>query len=312
MLPKLELVAEKLLKEVNGVSDNYEILNISKNTSGWETDIYFFTVKQEKAVSNYALRMYNGISDFSINTAKKEFFLLSHLHQNNFPVPKVFLLDTTLEIMSNPYIVMEKIEGITLGSILESEDHNHQVYLKKFFDFYYRLHQLQITDFITYFGNEICASEESFYHFAITFFKGRTNQIENELLISDTEKLLFWLDNKKNLAKTTNSIIHLDFHPYNILVDKDGYFKIIDWSASMIGDYRADIAWTQILSLPNKINFKLVRQEYERISQKNIENLEFFFVLMGLRRLTDAIGSLTSNPNTLSMKTNQSKDAKKY
>ena len=46
---------------------------------------------------------------------------------------------------------------------------------------------------------------------AITFFKGRTNQIENELLISDTEKLLFWLDNKKNLAKTTNySIIHLD------------------------------------------------------------------------------------------------------
>jgi aminoglycoside phosphotransferase (APT) family kinase protein len=40
------------------------------------------------------------------------------------------------------------------------------------------------------------------------------------------------------------AIIHLDYHPLNVLIDGDSITGIIDWSNAQIGDARADVART--------------------------------------------------------------------
>lgn len=42
-------------------------------------------------------------------------------------------------------------------------------------------------------------------------------------------------------------LCHLDFQPYNILVDGDEVTGIVDWSNARLGDAREDLAWTEVV-----------------------------------------------------------------
>jgi aminoglycoside phosphotransferase (APT) family kinase protein len=51
------------------------------------------------------------------------------------------------------------------------------------------------------------------------------------------------------LNPSSNSIIHLDFHPLNIISDGSKITGIVDWSGACLGDIRADLARTEITIL---------------------------------------------------------------
>ncbi len=53
----------------------------------------------------------------------------------------------------------------------------------------------------------------------------------------------------QGLAISTDSLIHLDYHPLNVLTDGRRFTGVIDWSSATAGDPRADFARTATLLL---------------------------------------------------------------
>jgi aminoglycoside phosphotransferase (APT) family kinase protein len=51
----------------------------------------------------------------------------------------------------------------------------------------------------------------------------------------------------RDMSLSTDSLIHLDYHPLNVLTDGGRFTGVIDWSAAAAGDPRADFARTAAL-----------------------------------------------------------------
>ncbi|WP_442593941.1 aminoglycoside phosphotransferase family protein [Neobacillus sp. D3-1R] len=103
------------------------------------------------------------------------------------------------------------------------------------------------------------------------------------------------------------SVLHLDFHPLNVLTDNGKIISVIDWANASVGDKRFDIARTKsILQLegkrvgsPFKRNLELLLEfekgwimGYQEIAGKQTE-LDQFFAWAGYRMLRDLKGKRT-------------------
>jgi aminoglycoside phosphotransferase (APT) family kinase protein len=53
----------------------------------------------------------------------------------------------------------------------------------------------------------------------------------------------------RRIGVSTSSLIHLDYHPINVLMDSQGITGVVDWSNGSAGDSRADVARTSALLL---------------------------------------------------------------
>ena len=77
----------------------------------------------------------------------------------------------------------------------------------------------------------------------------------------------------------------------NIMIDENNQPYVIDWGLSTIGDFRLDLSWTILLysTFGGPMFRSPMIEFYHRISGKKIENLEFYEVIAGVRRITDLI-----------------------
>ena len=58
---------------------------------------------------------------------------------------------------------------------------------------------------------------------------------------------LEWLENRRPNEPAIPSILHLDFHPVNLMFHQDRCSAVLDWPESDVGDRHADIASTIVL-----------------------------------------------------------------
>jgi aminoglycoside phosphotransferase (APT) family kinase protein len=64
-----------------------------------------------------------------------------------------------------------------------------------------------------------------------------------------TEQYRDLAEHARTLGLVTTSLIHMDFHPLNVLSDGKELTGIIDWARAGAGDPRADLARTEIIIL---------------------------------------------------------------
>ncbi len=64
-----------------------------------------------------------------------------------------------------------------------------------------------------------------------------------------TEQYADLVAHARTLQPSTSSLIHMDFHPLNLLSDGSSVTGIVDWARSAAGDPRADLARTEITLL---------------------------------------------------------------
>jgi thiamine kinase-like enzyme len=109
----------------------------------------------------------------------------------------------------------------------------------------------------------------------------------NEPELDEIRQVISWLEENKVPTRDL-SLIHGDYHPENILVNKKGEFIIIDWSNISVNDFRFDLAFaisTFNSALPT--DFKpILTQLYQQISGKEVEEIEYFMVLASIHNLT--------------------------
>ncbi|MHA2141760.1 MAG: phosphotransferase family protein [Candidatus Thorarchaeota archaeon] len=284
--------------------ENLTVTQVAEITDGWETEIFSFDFtsgkSDNKSLEKLVLRMYAG--PYAIYKARKEFSLLNRLYQVGYPVPKITLIEEDSIHLGSPFIIMERIEGGAMWTMFESEEPARaSEILELFSKLFHSLHtldwQLLVENPKEFQGLN---SETSVLQW-IEKFESRVKEIGRVELLNIVEWLKREID---NISFGALSPVHNDFHPNNILIDESGTPFVIDWTAADVMDYRVDLAWTLILTkiYAGDSLREAILKGYEKVSQKVVEDLEFFEVLGALRRLTDILVSLGADSESIGLR----------
>ncbi|MBH1941508.1 phosphotransferase [Mobilitalea sibirica] len=120
-----------------------------------------------------------------------------------------------------------------------------------------------------------------------------------ELSDSDKEKIFRYIDT----LPEGNFLCHFDFHPDNIIINKERKY-IIDWMTACVGDYKADVARTclmlkyaevpriskvvgYVIKLLQNWIYQNYRKEYLRISGLTMKDIKKWEIPVAAARLSE-------------------------
>jgi aminoglycoside phosphotransferase (APT) family kinase protein len=292
------------------VNEDIEIPVIAKISDGWENDVYSFTTEYEQGGGrkrdDLILRIYPG--DGARQKAAREFNGMQKLYELGFPVPEVFTLELDDSPFGKPFVIMEKINGRSMGQILdESPDEKRRDLATLLCEMFVDLHNLDWRQFVP--DPSVYETGDP-YGFVNQFLSKAQGYVER-FQRTDFVPALHWLkERRSDVPCDRPSVVHLDYHPYNILMQDDGKPFVIDWTNIDIADFRFDLAWTVLLmsGYGNPEAREIVLDEYQRIAGRRIEHMEYFDVMASLKRLfsisvsiSDGAGKLGMRPEAVTM-----------
>lgn len=260
---------------------------------GIEADIFAFTLQTEEIKKqNLVLRLYagEGIADKVV----REFDAMRRLREVGYPVPRVLVFGNEESPFGRPFIVMEQIDGVPLASAYGSVSKERQQALQEgHWQLMAQLHALEEKAIIP--DSPLADSDnthQAMYNELSTLSDWLDNLEGKEPL--SLRSVLSWLyDHHTTVSCEPLSVIHGDFHRNNILVRTDGALCVIDWSNVRLGDYRMDVAWTQLIAaVAGWDTGDTALLHYEKWAGKAVSGLEYFEVLVCLRLLLSTLNSL--------------------
>jgi aminoglycoside phosphotransferase (APT) family kinase protein len=283
---------------------NTEILDLSRISDGWETEVYSFAAEYgptaERVREELILRIYPG--DNAPQTAAREYQVMKQLHAVGFPVPRVLLLELDIVFFGKPFVVMEKIDGRSMGAISDESPMAKKLeLLTRFCRILVDLHALDWRPFLPESTGDETADVSQIVRQELSQWQTYTLAFKNHAF----DPIFDWLQGRiADVHFGRPSVIHMDYHPYNILLRDDGAAFVIDWTGAQVSDYRLDLAWTLLLmsTYGNPEVRELVLREYERIAGHKAEQIEFFEVAACLRRLASIQISLSQGAEKLGMR----------
>jgi aminoglycoside phosphotransferase (APT) family kinase protein len=255
--------------------------------SGWAGEI--ISLKCEGNTQKYVIKTYNS-SKNGLENIKQEWKGLNLLYNANYPVPRPIMSDFVNE---KPYIVMEEVEGNNLWDCYQTlAKEGKEQLLEKFVKAFVELHALDVSLVDKQLAKD---STSSFVEKEINDIK----KLVEENKLEYFNQIIDWLQKEKvNIIFEKLSIIHRDYHPWNVIVDSNEKIYVIDllWG---VGDYRFDLAWTY--TLMERSGFEefsqSVLKKYKKIKNENINNFEYFKVFSTVRWLINVIISIKTGEN---------------
>lgn len=216
---------------------------------------------------------------------QREWRGLQFLHQAGYPAPAP--LASGLD-QDPPYILMEEIAGQNFWDAYKAAPEKEQAaLLQKFAQALYDLHQLP---------PQLTGESPALQPFAARELDEIETLVQNNQLSGFT-LATHWL--RANIIKTTSeSILHRDYHPWNVMLDQAGRVRVLDllWG---IGDPRFDLAWT--CTLMERSGFETFAKQvfdcYQSFSGAEIKDFDYFRALASLRWLANVSLSLQSGEN---------------
>jgi aminoglycoside phosphotransferase (APT) family kinase protein len=270
----------------------FKIQDITQLKSGWAGDIFSFNVIVDEKIQNrLILKIYEGTQN-GVSSIEKECKALASLRKVGYPVPELFSYDISLIEFDKPFLIMERIEGKLLWDVYMQDKEHQSQHMQQFTKLLFDLHSLdvkhiqpdfEVTAPITLIDREL----------------DEISQIIRQYKIFEFEEIYQWLQDKKTfLSDLKPSIMHRDYHPWNVLVDETSNPYVIDWVWG-IGDYRFDLAWT--VTLMERSGFEQfaaeVYNQYLALMNSPMQDFEYFRVLATLRWILNVTVSIRSGEN---------------
>jgi aminoglycoside phosphotransferase (APT) family kinase protein len=284
--------------------ENMRISAFTQITDGWENEVYSFTVEyveaKERKYKDLILRIYPG--NDALQKSAREFNAMKKLHAVGFPLPEVLLLELDNSTFGKPFVIMEKINGRSIGDVFaESPEDKRQELITLFCQIFVELHSLDWRPF---------ASDTSIYETGdeytfINYWLSHAQRYMDDFQAHEFVPVLDWLKERSSDVPCERlSVTHGDYHPYNLLLRDDGAAFVIDWGNVEVADFRSDLAWTLLLTSTygNPEARGIILGEYERIAGYKIERIEYFEVMAILRRLFSISMSLSGGAGRLGMR----------
>lgn len=280
--------------------DELQIHNLRNITTGWETEILSFNLEWVenggRELQKLVARIYPGKN--AEVKAQREARTMKRLLQLGYPVPLVHIVESEKSQLGQPFMIMDRIDG---GPLDDKMRENTVKWMNEFSNLFVKLHQLDWRKMLD--SPETHPIDDPYYYIRSTlsgYEKDLEQSKKHELL-----PIISWLQRRINdVPCRSPSIIHGDFHPFNILVDENEKAFVIDWGASKIADFRSDLGWTLLLTYAysTRENRDVILQSYEATSGQDVEEIEYFEVLASFRRLLDVTSSFDKGADELGMR----------
>lgn len=274
---------------------------VARISDGWESDVYAISLAWEDAGAmlreELVLRLYQGADGAA--KAEREFHGMRCLAVAGYSVPRVQALALEDSPFGQPCMTMERIAGRSMGAALEAaSDEEHRRLVTQFCRLYVDLHTLDWRPFTP--EPDMLDADSTI----VSWLSGARG-MATRLRITAFDPLFAWLDARSEMVTCARcSVVHGDFHPYNVLLRDDGTPAVIDWTSIGVSDYRFDLAWT--LLLLGTFGYPDLRAQilagYERLAGQPVEGMAYFDVAACLRRLGDFYITLTQDAGHVGMR----------
>jgi ABC-type phosphate/phosphonate transport system substrate-binding protein len=212
------------------------------------------------------------------------------MYRLGYPVAQPLLIEENAEILGGPFMIMRQLPGRTLLEALWHEPWRIIGGPMQIAFAHARLHELPTDGFP--------APAEPFLDRQL----GKLASLIGEYDLDGLSAGLEWLRVHRPPDPDKTSIIHLDFHPVNVMVHDEGFEGVLDWSESDVGDRHADLGATLVLMKTAPVEtqsiweswslkpgrFLLCRRYlrgYRKCFEINEETLSYYEAWAALRRL---------------------------
>jgi aminoglycoside phosphotransferase (APT) family kinase protein len=257
-----------------------DIQRLSKQ--GTTTQMYSFPVTYFSEGSEhreeFILRLYKEGSE---KNGQKEIMLLKTLKRHGLPVPTAYCFEENSRIMQKPFMIMEKISGISASNHLDTETRS-KVIVDKMAKNLVKIHKLDLNYIenpealrrqfesrirelleIKFFIKKYCMNFLGFCPILQRKFIAAVKRLEHS-----------------KPRKSRYSLLHLDYEPDHIIVS-DGQLIVVDWGEASIGDPAFDVAWAYHKLRLGRETSKIdlgdhFTRSYERYLGRSLVNLQFY------------------------------------
>ncbi len=258
-------------------------------TVGWETQIVSFRLLPSEGESlDLIARIYSGQSGGW--KAQWEFNVMHRLDAVGYPVPKVYAYESSGDTLGSPFLIMERIRGGVLWDVFfDGPREKYSDVLAINTRLMAQLHDISPAKLLP------SVKRLKTRRRVLDRVQKEALDLEGHGLQGVFEPLIAWLvNNAETLIETPPCLIHLDFHPRNILLRLDGSPVVIDWATSTIGDFREDLCWTGLLAgaFIDEPLKQAIYDSYGDASPRVLVDLPYFEAFAGLRRLVDVAVTL--------------------
>lgn len=271
---------------------------LTRISDGWESDVYAFDAPEWRT-GGHVLRLYFGANAGA--TALHEYRSLDLLKRADYPVPQVDLVEPSLQPLGRSFLMMERVEGGSLGKLWRSPDEAvRQREMARFCELFAQLHTLAWRHLP---GAEHVPSVSITQQF--DFWNGFVANLPSDSF----KQAMAWLyEAGARVTEQPLGLAHWDFHHENILVGADGRAWVIDWTQFQATDIRFDVAWTLMLLASERdlATAEAVRAGY--YAQRGWdaaaveEEMRFFEAAAAAKRLVSVVISLSSGADTVGMR----------
>lgn len=251
--------------------------------SGWETTLYEFALsgRSEKlsgveSGSPMVLRFYPSAE--AAQKGAQEYRTISYLRGVGYPVPRPYLFESDVNVIGAPFLVMERLNGGPLFAV-RSFPQAFKTFAMGFLGFvraHARLHRMTLP-LPGVIGPPDCAEPgrpadsrtrtvaarpglacdvdsviSGSNDTAATSLLDRTldliaQRIEDGPLPGLIEALGCLRAKASEFRLAPRSLLHLDYHPQNVLVKGTRVTGVIDWANIAVGDRHFDAATTSVI-----------------------------------------------------------------
>ncbi len=278
------------------VDPGVQIVDLTPISDGWETIVYSFDAVWAGQPDPVILRLYPAAD--AVEKSTREFRGMRALKANGYPVPGVYYHETDAALLGKPFMIMERINGLPLGRVRWEDPAREPEYFTRLVQLLVDLHRLPTAPFAPLDPGD-----------PADFLRNKL-ELGRALIVEQTGQrwaipVLDWLDARvDDLLPSPLGVLHGDFHPYNILVDRSDQLAVIDWGSIEVGDTRYDLAWTLLLMATQRYPADHDRflREYEQLSGQPVTGIAEFEVIAALRRLFGFAVTLTSGSESVGMR----------
>jgi aminoglycoside phosphotransferase (APT) family kinase protein len=242
-------VQARLSEYLGAEVDRFRIL-----ASGWETTVFEFAIRCAARVElppgrPLVLRFYHGPD--AAPKGSREHSVIQLLHAAGFPVPTPYVFQSDPSLLGAPFLIMQRLEGgplLRLGSFPNALKTFTLAFIP-FVRLHTRLHQLNPG-----------AVGIAYLTPAFSPNGGAANRPLLERMLATVAARvergpLPWLGPALQWARTESvkfrdsaaSVLHMDYHPLNVLVAGARISGIIDWVSAESGDRHLDAATTSAI-----------------------------------------------------------------
>ena len=218
-----------------------EVIHMARLTGGVSADVHRLDLElSDGSTTNLVLRAHGAYH--SGHSAELEYQLLQLLCKNGLPVPEPMLLDVSGNLLTDPFIVYEFIEGT---SEISSAQVGHCIDLMA--NLLAQIHAFPVTELPTLPKRTNPLPEVFDYRPEGDEWHAIFDLLQS---LSDTEY--------EELPK----LLHGDYWPGNLLWRDGSIASVIDWEDAAIGDPLADIACCRL-----ELRYKFGQEAAQRFTR---------------------------------------------